>query len=230
MAKCKYIYSTGVYKILNKITGEFYIGSASRTKRRTLSQTGFYQRFWVHRNLLNKNMHYNKKLQNSWNKHGESNFDFIVLAACPPEYCIKLEQWFLDNLKPTYNFKLKAESNLGVKFTEEHRKNMSISQKKVDRSKNTKLRGISRPQWVRDNISKGRFGIQVSREGQIANRDKRRLHKNKTMKLTVDNVKEIKTILRDKKLPLIQIGELYGVSRSTINAIKYGVTFSDIKI
>ena len=54
--------NSGIYKILNKINGKFYIGSAVNFKRR----------FARHKRLLNINCHPNEYLQNAWNKYWES--------------------------------------------------------------------------------------------------------------------------------------------------------------
>ena len=116
-------FKTGVYEILNTITKERYIGSASRIGKSN-SLSGFYVRFEKHKSLLKSNKHYNIHLQRAYNKYGENNFNFNVLSICPPEYCIKLEQWFLDNLKPEYNIRKIADSNKGIKFTPEQKKNI----------------------------------------------------------------------------------------------------------
>jgi group I intron endonuclease len=139
------LYKTGVYEIVNIITNEMYIGSASRIGKSS-SLSGFYVRFKKHKHYLQNNTHYNTHLQRAWNKYGESNFKFNILVTCPKEYCIKLEQWFIDNLKPEYNIRLKADSNIGIKFSDEHKKKLSesiktaLSNKKERRlSKNTIL-------------------------------------------------------------------------------------------
>jgi group I intron endonuclease len=62
-------------------------------------------------------------------KYNEKNFSFEILAKCPIEYVIKLEQWFITNLKPLYNVAKIAGSNFGIKRTEETKLKKSISQK-----------------------------------------------------------------------------------------------------
>ena len=52
-------------------------------------------------------------------KYGLDCFKFEILAHCPREYLIKLEQWFLDNLKPSLNIDKRAGSRLGSKLSEE---------------------------------------------------------------------------------------------------------------
>jgi len=95
--------NSGVYQILNKINNKSYVGSAVNLKNRKLQ----------HFSNLRKNKHTNEYLQNSWNKYGEDCFEFIVLATCPKEYCIKLEQWFIDNLSNLFNIQKKANSSFG---------------------------------------------------------------------------------------------------------------------
>lgn len=55
-----------IYKIVNKITGEKYVGQT----------TNFSRRKENHLSALRNNKHVNPKLQSSWNKYGEENFYF----------------------------------------------------------------------------------------------------------------------------------------------------------
>jgi hypothetical protein len=91
---------SGIYQILNTATGDFYIGSSKDLIRRHKQ----------HISSLKRNVNHSKILQRAWNKYGEIHFMFKVLATCPEEYLFKLEQWFVDNLKPKYNICLKDVS------------------------------------------------------------------------------------------------------------------------
>lgn len=53
-----------IYKIINKVTGEKYVGQT----------TNFSRRINEHKEKLRANEHKNPKLQSSWNKYGEENF------------------------------------------------------------------------------------------------------------------------------------------------------------
>ena len=55
-----------IYRITNKITHQHYIGQTIDIKRRRRT----------HRTRLNNNIHDNPKLQASWNKYGQENFEF----------------------------------------------------------------------------------------------------------------------------------------------------------
>lgn len=186
------LYQTGVYKITNLITNKFYIGSTSKIHR-WKSMSGFYRRFEHHKQGLRANTHGNRHLQNAWNKRGEHNFKFEILATCPPEYCIKLEQWFIDNLKPAYNIRQKADSCLGITHTKEHTRKIAES------------------------CSKNYYS------------DPNRRMKNVKIKLTVDQVKDIKHMLSLGKSTRY-CGNKYGVYSSTIQYIKTGRTWKDITI
>lgn len=54
-----------IYKIINKITNEKYVGQT----------TNFSRRIEDHLSKLRNNKHINYKLQASWNKYGEENFE-----------------------------------------------------------------------------------------------------------------------------------------------------------
>ncbi len=99
------IMSSGIYKIINTITNDFYIGSSVQLNIRKKQ----------HFSQLINNIHNNKYLQNSFNKYGLNNFIFEIISICPSEYCLKLEQWFIDTLNPKYNQLLKAGNSLGYK-------------------------------------------------------------------------------------------------------------------
>lgn len=100
---------SGVYEIRNTDTNDFYIGSASDLANRK------HQHFTA----LKANTHHNGHLQNSFNRHGADKFVFRVLFLCDRELLTYYEQLCIDGMKPTYNKRPKAESNLGVKHSEE---------------------------------------------------------------------------------------------------------------
>lgn len=99
----------GVYKI--EINGKIYVGSSS---------TSINRRWNVHRCKLAKNIHDNKHLQNAFNKYGEESMVFSILEIVENvNDVIATEQRYIDELKPTYNKRPTAESNLGMIFSDE---------------------------------------------------------------------------------------------------------------
>ena len=131
------IKSSGIYKITTLHNKKFYIGSS----------ISLYNRKCDHLWALRVNRHANLYLQRVYNKYGEENIKFEVLINSPKEYLIKLEQWFIDNMKPEYNMQRIAggsalglkrpkstcikisEALKGKKLTEEHKYNCTKARK-----------------------------------------------------------------------------------------------------
>ncbi len=100
----------GIYKIINIVTGDYYIGSAINFKERKRR----------HFKDLKKDKHHSRYLQRSYNKHGKDNFKFEILEIISDKnLLIKKEQQYMDFLNPTYNMSKTAGSSLGVKHSKE---------------------------------------------------------------------------------------------------------------
>src|SRR5882762_5252844 len=118
--------TTGIYKILNKETDKFYIGSAINVERR-----------WSrHKHDLNNSKHANIHLQRAWIKYWSISFEFIILEICNEEDLLIHEQHYLNltecfNLNIGYNLTPTAGSSKGVKHSEETRKRMSDAKKQM---------------------------------------------------------------------------------------------------
>lgn len=84
---------SGIYKILNTLTGDFYIGSSNRLNRRKAEH-------WL---KLRKERHDNQILQRAFLKYGEDCFTFEVVELCEESVMLEVEQRYLDLLKPKYN-------------------------------------------------------------------------------------------------------------------------------
>lgn len=82
-----------VYKVRNKVTDWAYIGSSVDCLRR----------WFCHRGDLRKGTHSTIRLQRPWNKHGEENFEFIILEMCEYKDLVIREQWYIDNTEKKYN-------------------------------------------------------------------------------------------------------------------------------
>lgn len=129
----KYKNSSGIYSILNNITGKYYIGSA----------IDFWDRFIFHNWQIKNNRHSNNYLQNSYNKHGDSEFSFNLLELLhPKDDLIEREQFYIDLLEATnpelgYNLSPTAGNNTGLKRTQE-------SKNKVSRTNGRKIYKLDR--------------------------------------------------------------------------------------
>jgi group I intron endonuclease len=100
----------GIYQIKNLITGDLYIGqSVNLNKRKTQH---FYR--------LRKNNHHSSYMQNSFNKYGESKFEFTIILYCEPNELTFYEQLLVDKWNPAYNTcKEIVDSPKGLKRTDE---------------------------------------------------------------------------------------------------------------
>lgn len=111
----------GVYKILNKVNGKFYIGSSIDIEKR----------FKSHRTQLNRGIHNNTYLQNAWDKYGENNFDFLILEIVDDIDILRdRETHYLQTTKCTdhnvgYNLLNNANVGLGVSASKEVREKIS---------------------------------------------------------------------------------------------------------
>ena len=194
----------GIYKITNILNGKFYIGSTNN----------FYKRKHNHFSKLGLGKHHNSHLQSSWNKYGSENFIFEIISICPEEYLIRLEQWFIDNLKPKYNQLPKAGSSRGRIISEEEkerlrnlRKGVSISDKHREilkrlaigrvfssssRSKiSSALKGKPKSEEAKSNMSKAKTGKVGPNKGKkFSEEHKKKLSeaKKKKYKFRIINV------------------------------------------
>lgn len=93
----------GIYKIINVVNNKFYVGSAVDLKRRKTR----------HFSELRNNKHPNGRLQNSWNKHGEQAFVFVVVEDLSDDADLLAAEnvWLKEHVGKDYCY------NLGVDAT-----------------------------------------------------------------------------------------------------------------
>lgn len=100
---------SGIYKIINKVNGKYYVGSSENI---VCEKSGRFKR---HKKDLRKGNHHSIHLQRAWNKYSEQNFDFTVVEqfAGTAEMLLNLEQKYLDIAKQEkhkcYNMRFKSE-------------------------------------------------------------------------------------------------------------------------
>lgn len=110
----------GVYCIENLITGYCYWGQSINVDKRLIN----------HRSALNINKHGNKHMQCSFNKHGIVNFTFKVMVYCESWEMTRYEDMLEKAHRPlNYNKRDCADSNKGMKHSEETRLKISKSNK-----------------------------------------------------------------------------------------------------
>lgn len=107
--------NSGIYKISCSANAKFYIGSAKN----------FNVRWSNHKSMLKRNCHGNRHLQHTWNKYGEDIFKFDIIEYCNIDKLIEREQFYIDNLKPTFNIAKVAGNTLGVLHSKESKLKIS---------------------------------------------------------------------------------------------------------
>lgn len=143
----------GIYKILNTVNRKLYIGSAIK----------FYNRFHIHKTHLENNKHHSIYLQRAYLKYGAAAFEFQIIEVIenPTKELLETrEQFYIDTLKPHYNIRKIAGSNLGIKRTEETKKKQSL----LKLGKSGPRLGFVMPQKMKDRIASKLKGKKLSEE------------------------------------------------------------------
>jgi group I intron endonuclease len=85
---------SGIYAIVNIVTGRRYVGSSVDVEAR----------FKQHRRDLSSGKHHNSPLQLAWRKYGASGFRFETIECVEPQRLVEREQYHLDCTQPNvYN-------------------------------------------------------------------------------------------------------------------------------
>ena len=80
---------SGIYKIVNKTNGKYYVGSSNDINGR----------WYEHIYKLERNIHNNDYLQRAWNKYNQKNFKFQITKKIPINKLLIIEQKYLDIAK-----------------------------------------------------------------------------------------------------------------------------------
>lgn len=227
--------SPGIYEIFNKVNGKRYVGQSTKLKRRLQK----------HLRELKHSRHSNKHLQAAFNKYGEDKFSFEPIEYCDVEDLDSRENYYIGlfnsgDKEHGYNIRIDNKSNRGLKWTDEQRKKMQEAINTVPYYHNHAI-----PKWVREKA------WQASRDRIWTDEDRRkhsermkgikvkdttkmciaqRGENNPSSKLTVNDVKQIKALLRYGKYKSSEIARIYGVKSTTICAIKNGRSWKEINI
>ena len=217
------ILSTVIYKITNLITNKFYIGSTC----------DFNKRKYAHLNHLKNNKYYNKKLQNSWNKYGESNFVFEILEHTSRENLIKLEQQYLDFYKPydknvgyniaklttTNNFGVKKNTkqipwNKGLKLSSSWNKGVATSDETKKKQSQAKI-GAKHPNFGKQRSEETKNKISLSQKGEKGNNYGKPTNRKKVYQFDLEN-----NLIKEYEF-LMDV-ENYGFNFKKVSAVALG--------
>lgn len=185
---------SGIYKIQSILKNErYYIGSA----------TNIGKRWSRHLNDLRKNKHGNIKLQNHYNKYGESDLQYSILLGSEISDLVKTEQYFIDTYNPWFNICPIANSVHGRKCSDETKRKMSLKHK-----------GKKLSEEHKKNMSKARKGINYNpprtEESKRLFSEKMKGHftsEETKKKIGLANKGRKQTIEQKEKLRLLHLGK-----------------------
>jgi len=137
---------SGIYKIINKINNNYYIGSSNNICGR---------RWNDHRFDLERNQHFNDHLQKAWNKYGKNNFEWVIVENVSQEKLLLTEQKYL-NIARTEKQKCYNQSFVAgkVDMTPETRRKIGLA----NRGKNNGNYGKKLSKEIRLRMSLSRTG------------------------------------------------------------------------
>ena len=114
---------SGIYRIINTITGDFYIGSSKDVK----------QRLAVHKCKSSWNKQPNNPMYIDMNRYGVDKFEFQILAEVEADKLKETEQQFIETLKPAYNSN--NAKGLNIERRKEHQKEYMKEYQKSEKYK-----------------------------------------------------------------------------------------------
>lgn len=161
---------TGIYKITNQITNNFYIGKSNDIKRRWME----------HKSIKPKG---NDRLHSDMKKYGLENFKFEVVEECEEAILLERERYYIHSLLPYYN-------TVGKGVPQEVREKISISLKEWWKE----LPEETKRKIIDNNLKRPAVGHEVSEE----TREKLR-QKNLGKKQTRETIEKRKQTFIDKK-------------------------------
>lgn len=240
---------SGIYQIKNKVNSKSYIGSSTRLSKR-------WKR---HLTDLKCNVHHSLALQRAFHKYGYNNFEFIILENCEEGKLLEREQYYLDNLKPEYNICKIAGNCLGITHSEETKQKQKSSNKaywdkvgrpfkdkiKVIREQNALIRKQKEERnlqiiedlksGIRQDMIAEKYSLspsvitQLKKKNNVVTDIISKGSNNGFSKLTEEQVKEIKYLLKDR-VKQQTIADKYNVKLRTIKAIQSGQNWNHITI
>lgn len=156
---------TGIYRWVNKVNGNTYIGSSVDLARRLRVYYDFS--FLSVRVTKSRSRVYSAIL-----KYGYSNFQLEILEYCTKENAISREQYYFNLLKPEYNLNSVAGSRFGSPHSEETKQKMrdlSQGRKLTTQTKNLLSlanKGVNNPNFGKTHSEETKALIRLARLGK----------------------------------------------------------------
>lgn len=132
-----------IYKIENLENGKVYIGQ---------TRNSFTKRWQQHKMTLNKNYHFNRHLQRSWNKYTEAAFQFSVLESCDTLEQLDLLEIYYIKKYESYNHKFGFNKQYGGVLTKEYTKEIKLKMSILSSGENNGFYGKKHTKKTKDLI------------------------------------------------------------------------------
>lgn len=198
---------SGVYKIVNIVTGQEYYGSS----------VNIHKRKGEHFNRLKAGKHGNQKLQRSFDKYGIASFSFFVVEIT--SNYINREQYFLDTLNPFFNICKKVNDFTSIPRTKEWSENIAkanrgrkISEETRQRLRDSHLgkipanKGIPMSYETKRKVSESKKGSIPWNKGVKTGRNEKQIAAIKGIRFSDERKKKHSlSLLGKKSKPVIQL-------------------------
>ena len=155
----------GIYRWVNKVNGNTYIGSS-------VNLTTRFRKYYSFRNISSELVKGKSMIYSAILKYGYLNFQLEILEYCTAENVISREQYYIDLLKPEYNILTTAGSRLGTKHSEESRLKMSQAAQGRKLTEQTKKllslanKGLNNPNFGKTHSKEVRALITLAKIGK----------------------------------------------------------------
>lgn len=140
--------ASGVYKIVNTLTGECYIGSTRSLRGRKAE----------HKYRLRSGKH-NAAFQRAWDYCGEDSFEFVLIELSSLDSLKEREQFWMDTLHPAYNISPNSKDQTGTKHSVKTRNLVSESLRG-----NKRTLGFKHRPETREKMSSRLMGVKKTDE------------------------------------------------------------------
>lgn len=220
----------GIYGIKNKVNNKIYVGK---------TMMNFGDRWDCHKSQLRGGYHDNPHLQNSWNKYGEDNFEFIIIYNCENNEDVDqvnlLEIEYIKHYRDlglSYNIHDGGDGGLllGKHLSEETKRKIgeknriNMTGRKASEKTKQKMSESHRKfydAWTDEDRQEWGKKMSEKNKGYKWNdQAKEKMKDNKNgAKYTIEEVREIRRLHENENKTFLEISKITGIPKHTVYLI-----------